>query len=109
MEQKTEQPQQLIEDDFDENPEQWKPITDLSMFGSDENGMDNTNWDALDFSCARDENWYKERFGGFSDEIIKILVHCDGTNKRPDNEKNEWDKRQELEQELKDKLTIRFD
>ena len=109
MKQKPDEKPQVIKDDLDENPEQWKPITDLSMFGSDENGMDKTNWDSLDYSCARDENWYRERFGGFGEEIIKILAHCDGTNKRPENEKNEWEKRQALEQELKEKLTIKFD
>ena len=109
MEQKPDEKPQVIKDDLDEKPEQWKPLSDLSKFGSDENGMDNTNWDSLDYSCARDENWYRERFGGFSEEIIKILAHCDGTNKRPENEKNEWEKRQALEQELKEKLTVKFD
>jgi hypothetical protein len=37
------------------------------------------------------------------------LVHCDGTNLRKDCEKNEWEKRQALEKELKDKLIVKFD
>lgn len=110
MDKKEEQVKEVIEDDLDENPDKWTPISDLSKFGSsDDYSLDKTNWDALDYSCSRDENWYKKKFPGFSDEIIKILAHCDGTNRRPDNEKNEWDKRQELEKELKERLTIRFD
>ena len=109
MEQKTDEKPQVIKDDLDEKPEQWKPLSDLSNFGSNVDDLDKTNWDSLDYSCSRDENWYRERFGGFSEEIIKILAHCDGTNKRPENEKNEWEKRQALEQELKEKLTVKFD
>jgi hypothetical protein len=101
--------EQVIDDDFDENPDKWQPINDLSMFIAKDETMDKTNWDAFDYSCSRDEDWYKKRFPGFSDEILQILAHCDGTNKRPDNEKNEWEKRQQLEHELKEKLTVRFD
>ena len=81
----------------------------LSSFGSSSESMDKTNWNALDYSCCRDEAWYSKHFPGFDEEIIKILVHCDGTNSRKDCEKNEWEKRQALKKELKDKLIVKFD
>ncbi len=101
--------EQVIEDDFEDAPQHWTPLNDLSMFIAKDETMDKTDWDSFDYSCGRDETWYASKFPGFSDEIIKILAHCDGTNKRPENEKNEWEKRQELENELKEKLTINFD
>lgn len=109
MTEQVEKVEQVIEDDFDEHPDNWHPISDLSLFIAKEDSLDKTDWDAFDYSCSRDENWYKERFPGFSDEILEILAHCDGTNRRPENQKNEWEKRQDLEQELKEKLTIHFD
>jgi hypothetical protein len=101
--------EQVINDDFETNPEKWHPITDLSMFEANETSLDNTDWDAFDYSCARDENWYRSKFPGFDEEICKILAHCDGTNRRPENEKNIWEKRNALEEELKQKLTVDFD
>lgn len=100
---------QTIGDDFDEFPEKWVPITDLSAFCGDEINLDKTEWDCLDFSACRDEKWYAERYPGFPPEVIEILAHCDGTNMRPQHEKNEWEKRRSVEKELKEKLTIRWD
>ena len=91
---------------------------ELSMFGTSHESMDKTNWDALDYSCCRDESWYRKHFPGFDEEIIRILVHCDGTNVgnasatnacHGTNVQNEWEKRQALEKELKEKLTVTFD
>ena len=51
---------------------------ELSMFGTSHESMDKTDWNALDYTCCRDESWYRKHFPGFDEEIIRILVHCDG-------------------------------
>lgn len=101
----------IIEDTFETNPEQWAPLTDLSMFGSSES-MDKTDFNALDYSVMRDEDWYKKKFPGFPDEIIEILACCDGTHVN-EGKKNNFDKKNELDDELKaelkKRLTVSFD
>mgnify|MGYP000397766910 FL=1 len=112
----TKEPQQkqLIEDDLEENPEKWNavPASMLGMFGTNDNtdAVDKTNWDALDYSTGRDINWYRKRFGGFGEDVLEILAHCDGTNTKKDsNGKNHYERKEDLEEELKKKLTVSFD
>ena len=84
-------------------------FTGLSQFGTSNDTADRTDWDSLDYTASRDKNWYRERFPGFEDEIISILVQCDGMNRRSDNKPNEWEKRQAVQDEIKKKLTIVWD
>lgn len=111
---KEEEPKQLIDDDLKEHPEKWNPITEsmLGMFGTNDNtdATDKTDWDALDYSVGRDIEWYRKRFGGFGDDVLEILAHCDGTNNRRDETgKNHYDKKEDLAEELKKRLTVNFD
>lgn len=90
----------------------WVPLTDLSMFeGNKGETLDNTNWDALDFSSARDFQWYKNKFPGFPDDILEILVKCDGTYRDPDENQNQWERKQALNDEIakRQKHIINFD
>jgi len=99
----------VIKDDSKECPEKWVPLTDLSMFGGNIEPVDNVEWDKVDFSICRDEAWYKKRFGGFSDDIIAILAHCDGTNKNKDKVQDNDDEVSEQAIHFKEKLTVNFD
>jgi len=106
---------QLIEDNEDDSVEIWTPLSvdDLAMFGTSDDSRDNTNWDALDYT-SRDINWYRERFGGFGDDILEILAQCDGTSLVKDkNGKNHYERAEELAEELADelkkRLTVKFD
>jgi hypothetical protein len=45
---------------------------DILMFGSSHESMDKTDWNALDYSCCRDESWYRKHLPGFDEEVIRI-------------------------------------
>ena len=102
---------QVIEDDLKTNPDKWTPVSNeyLKCFGSNEIELDETEWNKMDYAIGRDEDYYKARFPKFSDEIISILAQCDGTNRRPDDKPNEWEKRRALEKEINERLIINFD
>ena len=103
---------QMIDDDLDENPEAWQPISEdaLKGFGTSDDSRDNTNWEALDYGQPRGVEWYRQRFGGFGDDILEILAHCDGTNPHKDGDgHNHYDNKELLAEELRKKLTVTFD
>tara|TARA_R110000822_G_scaffold71270_6_gene171964 strand:+ start:1411 stop:1689 length:279 start_codon:yes stop_codon:yes gene_type:complete len=85
---------------------------DLSMFSGNGKGidLDKTDWDKIDYGQARGEDWYAKKFPGFPPDIIAILAQCDGTcPPKAEGKKNTWETRTDLAEELRNRLTIKFD
>lgn len=91
----------------------WTPCENLDMFmGNQGIDLDKTDWDALDYANKRDYDWYKKKFPGFPDEILEILVKCDGMYEDPEQKQNTWEARRSLNNEIstrKEKHIINFD
>lgn len=92
----------------------WTPVSEEyleEMFCGDKGvDLDKTNWDALDYNAPRDHDWYAQKFPGFPDEIIDILVKCDGMYVPEKDKNNTWEQRQNLNKEItKEKYIVNFD
>lgn len=92
----------------------WKPISEqaLDEFFCGGGDVDKTDWSALDYCQPRNHEWYRNKFPGFPEDIIEILVKCDGTYQDPESTQNTWDKKQKLNAAIelrKEKTTIHFD
>jgi len=104
------QPEEVKE----ERVSEWKPISEEQLTENFCGGgdPDKTDWSALDFCQARNYEWYQQRFPGFPEEILRILVKCDGTYQDPEKNMNEWERRQQIRNAVelrKEKTTVFFD
>ena len=98
----------------DENAGPWVPLDNVDMFCGDGSiDLDKTNWNQLDYAVKRDHDWYTKKFPGFPEEIIDILVKCDGSYEDPKEKQNIWEKRRELNKSIVKRhdgpKTIHFD
>ena len=54
-----------------DDDKEWVPISEdalHNLFGSSNEEIDKTNWDALDYKQIRDASYYAKYFPGFSEE-----------------------------------------
>ena len=87
--------------DQDETAGPWVPLDNVDAFcGDGEVDLDNTSWDQLDFAVKRDHDWYMKKFPGFPEEVIDILVKCDGTYEDPKEKQNIWQRKRDLNKSI---------